>query len=195
MRPLPPQSRYPYLEVESTPRFGAGISDAGYQDMIGLAIKECMSFREHNTVGAGAWIFSPMGSTPSVGSGSLRKWIPLTVRVRFCWPMSRSREERLSRFRTLWRIRGKHQGDHGGQRSGVQQPGKPVENAYIENFNGKLREECLNLHWFHSIEEAQEKIEARRDNVHRPHSALNESKVGGTLNLTLTPSFGPSGRL
>src|SRR4030067_2590371 len=35
-------------------------------------------------------------------------------------------------------------------------PGKPVENAYIESFNGKLREECLNLHWFHSIEEAKE---------------------------------------
>ncbi len=53
--------------------------------------------------------------------------------------------------------------------------GKPVENAYIESFNGKLREECLNLHWFKTIEEAQEKIEAWRIdyNRHRPHSALN----------------------
>jgi putative transposase len=55
-------------------------------------------------------------------------------------------------------------------------PGKPVENAYIESFNGKLREECLNLHWFKTIEEAKEKIESWRVdyNVQRPHSALND---------------------
>ncbi len=62
-------------------------------------------------------------------------------------------------------------GHHGGQR-----PGKPVEKAYIESFNGKLREDCLSLHWFKTIEEAQEKIEAWRIdyNRHRPHSALND---------------------
>jgi putative transposase len=32
-------------------------------------------------------------------------------------------------------------------------PGKPVENAYIENFKGKLQKECLNLHWFKTIED------------------------------------------
>lgn len=53
-------------------------------------------------------------------------------------------------------------------------PGKPVENAFIESFNGKFREECLNEHWFTSLRDAQEKIEAwRRDyNRNRPHSSL-----------------------
>lgn len=53
-------------------------------------------------------------------------------------------------------------------------PGKPVENAYIESFNGKFRDECLNEHWFTSLKDAQEKIEAwRKDyNRNRPHSSL-----------------------
>ena len=54
------------------------------------------------------------------------------------------------------------------------EPGKPVQNAFIESFNGKLRDECLNEHWFLSLGEARETIEAwRRDyNEVRPHSAL-----------------------
>lgn len=53
-------------------------------------------------------------------------------------------------------------------------PGKPVENAYIESFNGKFRDECLNENWFTSLKDAKEKIEAwRKDyNRHRPHSSL-----------------------
>jgi len=53
-------------------------------------------------------------------------------------------------------------------------PGKPVENAFIESFNGKLRDECLNENWFTSLKDAQEKIETwRRDyNRNRPHSSL-----------------------
>jgi putative transposase len=53
-------------------------------------------------------------------------------------------------------------------------PGKPVENAYIESFNGKFRDECLNEHWFVSLRDAQEKIERwRMDyNRNRPHSSL-----------------------
>ncbi len=53
-------------------------------------------------------------------------------------------------------------------------PGKPVENAFIESFNGKFRDECLNENWFTSLRDAQEKIEAwRRDyNRNRPHSSL-----------------------
>jgi len=52
--------------------------------------------------------------------------------------------------------------------------GKPVENAYVESFNGKFRDECLNEHWFLSLAEAQDKIEGwRRDyNEVRPHSGL-----------------------
>lgn len=53
-------------------------------------------------------------------------------------------------------------------------PGKPVENAFIESFNGRLRDECLNVHQFTSIEDAKTKIEAWRIdyNQRRPHSSL-----------------------
>ena len=53
-------------------------------------------------------------------------------------------------------------------------PGKPVQNAFIESFNGKMRDECLNEHWFGTLVEARQTIEAwRRDyNEVRPHSSL-----------------------
>ncbi len=52
--------------------------------------------------------------------------------------------------------------------------GKPTDNAFIEAFNARFRAECLNEHWFLSLEDAREKAEAwRRDyNAQRPHSAL-----------------------
>ena len=53
-------------------------------------------------------------------------------------------------------------------------PGKPTENGLIESFNGRLRDECLNLHLFFSVADAQQKLEAwTTDYNHlRPHSAL-----------------------
>ena len=53
-------------------------------------------------------------------------------------------------------------------------PGKPIENAYIESFNGRFRDECLNEHWFTSLADARRVIEGwRQDYNHvRPHSAL-----------------------
>ena len=53
-------------------------------------------------------------------------------------------------------------------------PGKPTDNAFIESFNGKFRAECLNAHWFMSLDDARRKCEAwRRDyNEVRPHSAI-----------------------
>ena len=53
-------------------------------------------------------------------------------------------------------------------------PGKPVENAYIESFNGRLRDECLNEHWFINMVHARSVIERWRIeyNTERPHSAL-----------------------
>jgi putative transposase len=53
-------------------------------------------------------------------------------------------------------------------------PGRPVENGFIESFNGRLRDECLNTHLFWSIEDACEKMETWRVdyNTRRPHSAL-----------------------
>ena len=55
-------------------------------------------------------------------------------------------------------------------------PGKPTDNAHIESFNGSLRDECLNLNWFLSVEDAQEKIEAWRVdyNEFRPHQSLGD---------------------
>ena len=52
-------------------------------------------------------------------------------------------------------------------------PGKPVENAFIESFNGRLRDACLNVYSFESIGHAQSVINAWRDdyNHHRPHGA------------------------
>jgi putative transposase len=53
-------------------------------------------------------------------------------------------------------------------------PGKPVQNAFIESFNGRFRDECLNMNWFLSLRHAQEVIEAWRidyDEV-RPHGSL-----------------------
>lgn len=54
-------------------------------------------------------------------------------------------------------------------------PGKPTDNAFIESFNGSLRDECLNTHWFTSLTDAQETLDAwRRDyNGSRPHKALD----------------------
>lgn len=53
-------------------------------------------------------------------------------------------------------------------------PGKPTDNAFIEAFNGRLRAECLNTHWFMSMPDASEKLESwRRDyNEQRPHGAI-----------------------
>jgi putative transposase len=54
------------------------------------------------------------------------------------------------------------------------QPGKPVQNAHVESFNGRLRDECLNVSWFWNLFDARHKIEVwRKDyNGRRPHSSL-----------------------
>ena len=54
-------------------------------------------------------------------------------------------------------------------------PGKPTDNAYIESFNGSLRDECLNVHWFSTFDDARAKLEAWKQeyNESRPHRALN----------------------
>lgn len=55
------------------------------------------------------------------------------------------------------------------------QPGKPVQNAFIESFNGRLRDECLNTNWFRNLWEARRTITSWRHeyNHQRPHSSLN----------------------
>lgn len=70
--------------------------------------------------------------------------------------------------------------DEWAHRNGIKldyiRPGKPTDNAYIESFNGRLRQECLDQHWFSSLEEAKIKIETWRIdyNEQRPHSSLGD---------------------
>lgn len=65
-------------------------------------------------------------------------------------------------------------------------PGKPTDNAFIESFNGKFRAECLSTHWFLSLEDARQKMEAwRKDyNEVRPHSAIGNKPPITLLNVT-----------
>ena len=57
---------------------------------------------------------------------------------------------------------------------GFIRPGKPVENGYIESFNGKLRDECLNVEVFFTLTDARRKLALWRHdyNHHRPYSAI-----------------------
>ena len=54
-------------------------------------------------------------------------------------------------------------------------PGKPMQNAFVESFNGKFRDECLNEHWFKDLNQAQLKIERWRVeyNTERTQPHLN----------------------
>ena len=60
-----------------------------------------------------------------------------------------------------------------GVRHILNQPGKPTQNAYIESFNGKFRDECLNEHWFQSLKQARIEIARWRTDYNevRPHSS------------------------
>lgn len=68
--------------------------------------------------------------------------------------------------------------DQWAYQHGVQlkliQPGKPTQNAFVESFNGKFRDECLNEHWFHTLDHAKVVISQWRQdyNENRPHSML-----------------------
>jgi len=74
-----------------------------------------------------------------------------------------------------------HEFDVWATQRGVQlhfiRPGRPMENAFIESFNGKFRDECLNTHWFIDLADARKTIEQwrRHYNTVRPHSSLGNS--------------------
>lgn len=65
-------------------------------------------------------------------------------------------------------------------------PGKPTDNAFIESFNGKLRAECLNAHWFLSLDDARMKMEEWRTDYNevRPHSAIGNKPPISLMNGT-----------
>jgi putative transposase len=75
--------------------------------------------------------------------------------------------EFISRYLDLWAYANEVTLD-------FSRPGKPTDNGFIEAFNSKLPAECLNAHWFMSLADAREKLDAwRRDyNEVRPHSAI-----------------------
>ena len=58
-------------------------------------------------------------------------------------------------------------------------PGKPTDNAFIESFNGRFRQECLNENWFLSLEDAEEKVESWR----RYYNGERPRRVLGNLSL------------
>ena len=78
-------------------------------------------------------------------------------------------------------------------------PGKPTDNAYVESFNGTLRAECLDVHWFATLTEAKQIIEAwrREYNESRPHRSLGErtphefaSQIAASRDLTCSTTVG-----
>ena len=76
-----------------------------------------------------------------------------------------------------WRA-GRRGGHRNGVRLVVSRPGKPIDNAFTESFNGRFRDECLDRHWFASMEEARQTVEAWRveEDTTRPHRALEQRR-------------------
>lgn len=81
------------------------------------------------------------------------------------------------------------------ERTGVRlrfiEPDKPVQNAFVESFNGKLRDECLNLHCFRSLRHVREEIGRWRQHYKtvRPHSALGYLSPTEFLTKTTAPAL------
>lgn len=77
--------------------------------------------------------------------------------------------EFISRYLDLWAFQNDVTLD-------FSRPGKPTDNAFIESFNGKFRAECLNAHWFLTLDDARKKMEHWRGdyNEARPNSAIGD---------------------
>jgi putative transposase len=75
------------------------------------------------------------------------------------------------------------------------EPGKPIENAYIESFNAHFRDECLNDNWFTTLADARELIEQWRQdyNQRRPHSSLGYRTPEEFAHLAAVTSYGKDG--
>ena len=103
---------------------------------------------------------SGMGVTRVLDRMALSRGLPMVIR-------SDNGKEFCGKAMVMWAH------EHGVQLRLIE-PGKPNQNAYIESFNGRLRDECLNEHWFPSLLHARTEIESwRRDyNEERPKKAL-----------------------
>ena len=73
------------------------------------------------------------------------------------------------------------------------EPGKPNQNAYVESFDGRLRDECLNEHWFVTLSDARQTIETWRVdyNAVRPHSALGDIPAEEFEQITVNRAAAP----
>ena len=95
--------------------------------------------------------------------------------------------EFISRSLDLWAY-------FNGVKLDFSRPGKPTDNAFIESFNGRLRDECLNQQWFLSLDEARAVTEAWKDDYNRvrPHGTLGNQTPFEFAGLTtrLVPSWG-----
>ena len=60
-------------------------------------------------------------------------------------------------------------------------PGKPTDNAFVEAFNGRLRAECLNAHWFMTLADAREKLECWFRDIQRGETAWSDREQGPDL--------------
>lgn len=75
-------------------------------------------------------------------------------------------------------------------------PGKPTQNPFVESFNGKFRDECLNEHWFRDLDDAQEKIDEWRRlyNEGRRHRTLKMPPAWYAAKLRAVEAAGPGGK-
>jgi len=75
-------------------------------------------------------------------------------------------------------------------------PGKPIQNAHCESFHGRVRDECLNEHWFLSLADARRTVEAWRQdyNAERPHSALGYRTPAAFARETVSAAMPPRER-
>jgi len=105
-----------------------------------------------------------------------RRGTPQTIRVD-------NGPEFVSKELDLWAY-------HCGVKLSFSRPGKPTDNPHIESFNGSFREECLQTHWFLSLEDARMKIESwRKDyNEFRPHSSLGYKTPAEFASLACGPT-------
>src|SRR3546814_1505767 len=74
---------------------------------------------------------------------------------------------------------------------GLQPSRKPTDNAFVESFNGRFRDECLNTHWFLSLADARSKIDAWRRgyNECRPHTFLRSEEHTSELQSLMRISY------